>query len=428
VNARRDIVFFEMFRDQLDQARRLLGDGWSEFIARIQPLLLEIALAKSPAETDRLIREIIERTLRTPAKAIVQARLSELSGSRAILAPQPADEIREDPNAAVTASAGSLLDWLTPTDDCPFRSVPVFFATDRGTSGKESANDFFGGGRSASLTYGMTQVSIPERHRVGTIERPRIFSESPKRHITLLGLTRLSEDQFIHEVGEMLRSSPVPKILIFVHGYRMRFADAARTAAQLTFDLNLRAIPILYSWPSKGSFFAYTHDEANAAWTREHFIAALKTFDRLSDRSEQHLLAHSMGNRVVFQGLQFMNERRFGQVILAAPDEDAQTFENQMVRFLGRGKRITLYTSSSDFALTISSWIHGSPRSGQIGLADIDTIDASEVNFGLFGHSYFQEQRDLLQDIFLLVEHGLPPEQRPLLRRSADGLRWQFQR
>jgi esterase/lipase superfamily enzyme len=428
MSTRRDVAFLEMLRDLLDQARELIGDDWPDFSARIQSLLLEIAQAKSPDETDRLVRELIERTMRTPAKAIVQAHLAELSASRAMGAPEAPDEIQADPNAAVAASAGSLLDWLTPATDCSFHRVPVFFATDRGTSGRASPNDFFGGQRGASLTYGMTQVSIPDHHRVGSIERPRIFPESPKRHVTLLGLTRLSADQFVNDIGETLRAAPAPKLLVFVHGYRTRFADAVRTAAQLTFDLNLRAIPILYSWPSKGRFFAYPHDEANAAWTREHFIEALKTLDRLSDRSEQHLLAHSMGNRVVFQGLQFMNERRFGQIILAAPDEDAQTFESQIPRFIGRAKRNTLYASSRDFALAISNWIHGSPRSGQIGFADIDTIDASAVNFSLFGHSYFQEQRDLLQDIFLLVEHGLPPEQRPLLRRTADGLGWQFQR
>jgi hypothetical protein len=49
------------------------------------------------------------------------------------------------------------------------------------------------------------------------------------------------------------------------------------------------------------------------------------------------------------------------------------------------------------------------------------------VNFSRFGHSYFYEQRDLLSDIFLLVEHGLPPERRPLIRRSPDGITWIFQ-
>ncbi len=71
---------------------------------------------------------------------------------------------------------------------------------------------------------------------------------------------------------------------------------------------------------------------------------------------------------------------------------DCSVFESQMSQFLGHAQRNTLYASKKDLALRV----HGYERGGQAGVAGLDSIDASAVNFGQFGHSYFHEQRDLL--------------------------------
>jgi len=125
--------------------------------------------------------------------------------------------------------------------------------------------------------------------------------------------------------------------------------------------------------------------------------------------------------------LQLVDRNRFGQVMLAAPDEDKDLVESQITRFLGRAVRNTLYSSTKDGALKLSQSIHGESRGGQTGVAGFDSIDASSVNFSRFGHSYFHDQRDLLNDIFLLVEHGLPPNQRPSIRPAGNGVTWIFQ-
>jgi esterase/lipase superfamily enzyme len=134
-----------------------------------------------------------------------------------------------------------------------------------------------------------------------------------------------------------------------------------------------------------------------------------------------------MGNRVVTQALQFLDRDRFRQVMLAAADEDRDVMLSQMKRIRGRAQRNTLYLSTKDGALKLSEWIHGASRGGQTGVTGFDSIDASAVDFSRFGHSYFHEQRQLLNDIFLLVEHGLPPQQRPSIRQAGDGLTWFFQ-
>ena len=160
---------------------------------------------------------------------------------------------------------------------------------------------------------------------------------------------------------------------------------------------------------------------------RENFIQFANILGTVENCSAQHLLAHSMGNRVVFQGAQFLAQNRFGQIVLAAPDEDAGTIENQMSRFVGRGERNTLYSSTKDLALSLSRWVHGAVRGGQVGTSNFDSIDASAINFSQFGHSYFHDQRPLLSDLFLVLEHGLPPSERPLICQALDGVTWAFQ-
>jgi esterase/lipase superfamily enzyme len=435
MSAIENVITLDLLREHIDELREVSGDDWADFTKNAEPVLLKIAETTDPQQAKLLIDELIAVSLKTPAGEMVR-RLTVEAGRRRLAASainraagRPVDALRLDADArsATVGTAAGLLEWMSPVGDVGYRAVPVLFVTDRKQTGSENPNKFFGGER-GELRYGMAQVSIPDVHRTGQIERPwNLFPESPKRHVTLLNLELSRPVTFLDKVNKALHAADACKILLFVHGYNVPFADAARLLAQLAFDLNFSGICILYSWPSTGNFFAYTRDEANAVWTRENFLKMLGILSELQQPAEQHLLAHSMGNRVVFQGLQLLEGMRFGQVILAAPDEDAGVFESQMSRFLGHAQRNTLYASKKDLALRLSNWVHGYERGGQAGVAGLDSIDASAVNFSQFGHSYFHEQRPLLADIFLLVEHGLPPEGRPLIRPAPDGITWLFQ-
>ena len=46
----------------------------------------------------------------------------------------------------------------------------------------------------------------------------------------------------------------------------------------------------------------------------------------------------------------------------------------------------------------------------------IDTIDASLVETGLMGHSYYGESRSVMSDLFDLLHNNSPPEERHWLR------------
>lgn len=80
----------------------------------------------------------------------------------------------------------------------------------------------------------------------------------------------------------------------------------------------------------------------------------------------------------------------FGQIILAAPDVDRDTFKNPANAYTLLSERTTLYTSSKDRALLGSVIIHQGARAGfypPVMLVDgIDTVKVSNVDVTALGH------------------------------------------
>ena len=118
------------------------------------------------------------------------------------------------------------------------------------------------------------------------------------------------------------------------------------------------------------------------------------------------------------------------EVILAAPDVDADNFANVAQRIEGIAKGVTLYAASNDRALIVSRNFWRNPRAGDVpaagplivpGIETIDVTAASTDSFAL-NHSGYAENNDLLQDIGKLILSGLrPPDQRlPALKRTPS--------
>ena len=139
-----------------------------------------------------------------------------------------------------------------------------------------------------------------------------------------------------------------------------------------------------------------------------------------------------MGNRILTAALRSLADQDgspvFDQVILAAPDINTLLFRRTIEpEIRGSADRITLYASSRDRALMAAMEVSSYPRLGQSGdelvvLEHLDTVDASRVATDMIGHGYFAENKQVVDDIFLLVRHEFAPAQRNLLRRSRGDL------
>lgn len=323
--------------------------------------------------------------------------------------------------------------------------VRTFFATDRNLTGKTKPDEMFGVDRS-SLTYGACDVSIPRDHRMGELESPSIwrleFREDPTKHVVLLSTVISAKDKFFADVAARVHASPRSSAFLFVHGYNVSFEDAARRTAQISYDLGFEGAPVFYSWPSQGTTPTYTVDEANIQWAQANLRGFLEDFFTRSDAQSVYLIAHSMGNRALTRAVaSLLTDKpalrtRLKEVILAAPDIDADVFKRDIAPVLiAAGRPITLYASSRDLALVASNKVHGSPRAGDSGqglvvITGIETIDATDVDTSLLGHSYFADTSTVLSDIFNLVQHGQRADERFGLHGIdiQAGRYWEFKR
>lgn len=299
--------------------------------------------------------------------------------------------------------------------------VPVWYATDRKNTGDDDPAERYSGERGA-LQYGRVEVSIPDTHKKGKLEKPSLFRlefrEDPEKHVVLLTLEQLGEEEWKAELKQKLAICSRHDVLLFIHGYNVSFRDAARRAAQFAHDLEFQGLTVLYSWPSEGTTLKYTIDEDNAHWTVDHFEQVLPIL--MTDIGAEHLhaVAHSMGNRVLTEGLRRIDTTAFPpgsaklrEVVFAAPDVNADTFRTFVEKFHARAERFTLYASNADKALEASQFVHKYPRAGDIGdgvllTQGLETIDASAVDISSMGHSYFCDNRSIIQDIFNLIMKG----------------------
>jgi esterase/lipase superfamily enzyme len=317
--------------------------------------------------------------------------------------------------------------------------VRIFYATDRERSPLVTPVGVeYSGARNADneLSYGLCLVSIPRDHRIGSLESPSFWSfdfrPSAGKYVTLTRVTRVDEPEFFKVVSSKVQSSDSHRVLIFVHGFNTSFADGARRTAQLAYDLGFDGAPILYSWPSQGSVDSYPADEESIQWTAVHLQGFLENIARNTGASAIQLVAHSMGNRALVNALGRLqmgaaSSSQFKEVILAAPDIDTGVFSQLTGALRSHAERITIYASSRDAALMVSHKFHSFPRVGESGanlmlFPGIDTVDATDVDTGLLGHSYFGDERSVLHDLFDLIRYDLGPEHRfGLVKREAAG-------
>jgi esterase/lipase superfamily enzyme len=337
--------------------------------------------------------------------------------------------------------------YATPARTLPPSDVPrdysiirIFYATDRlsehgGTaySNKRDPNEI--------LHFGTCDVTIPRDHRLAKLESPRWwrfeFHWDPRKHITLHQIHEIPQPDFFAQLQADVKKAEDHSAFVFIHGFNVDFEDAARRTAQLSYDLGFGGVPVLYSWPSACKLSGYMADETTIEWSKPHLAYFLSQISCRVEASTLHVIAHSMGNRVLLKILQALPSSTyplfFNQILLTAPDIDSGEFMQIAASIQKPAERMTLYASSNDKAIQLSKTLHEYPRAGESGSAivianGVDTIDASSVDTSLVGHSYFAEERTVLSDVFYLFREGKPPSERHGLEEKtcSKGRYWSF--
>jgi esterase/lipase superfamily enzyme len=310
----------------------------------------------------------------------------------------------------------------TPPSQPAGPPVTVFFATDRDET--TPANGYFGAGRhdnaagTGTVTYGRAVVNDP------VLKKP-------------MAVTTLSKDDFFKQVNAAREEAQSHRALIFIHGFRNTFERGIGRAAQIARDIHYPGPILAFAWPSRGTTVGYPRDAANARWATDDIEDFLLDVSENSGAWRVDILAHSMGNQPLIDALDDITQEHkrvlFGQVIMAAPDVDADIFLREVPSIISRASRVTLYTSSKDEALRASKDFNGFRRAGDasagvVVLPGVDTIDVTAAGSDPLGHSYYRDARTVLLDIDTLLQEGLPPAQRRHLQPvTVNGVNyWKF--
>ena len=294
------------------------------------------------------------------------------------------------------------------------RVVQIFIASTRkGESGAAAQALAPDGAR-----YALTTLTFPPGHQPGAVERPVLGKGDAQHDIMVAGRRELEGDEFKAELASHVsgRIGVNRDVLIFVHGYNTSFADARWRAAQIVADSRFGGVPILFTWPSRGGLLSYASDKDSATASRDALQGLLEDVAKTPGIGKIHILAQSMGGWLAMEALRqeaIANDRdlggHLGEVMLASPDIDLDVFTQQMARI--RPANVTVFATSNDRALGLSSWIADDrPRVGAVNAAKPDdrsaleklgakVYDLSAFSDGLIDHGIYADTPDVLHAI-----------------------------
>jgi esterase/lipase superfamily enzyme len=237
-----------------------------------------------------------------------------------------------------------------------------------------SPDELFAGGRSQKPQFADVVVSIPPDsvRRSGEVEFPKQLPGNPATDFVTLRADVIEKPQAIAAFSRILQKTPGRQVLVFVHGFNNRFEDAVYRFAQIVHDSRAVAAPVLFTWPSRGSLFAYGYDRESANFSRDALEDLLRWLSKNPEVSEVSVLAHSMGNWVTLEALRQMAIRdgrvapKIKTVLLAAPDVDVDLAREQIATMGAQRPKFTLFLSEDDKALAASREVWGAPRLGAV--------------------------------------------------------------
>ena len=290
------------------------------------------------------------------------------------------------------------------------------------------AGEMFGGDR-GEPGFANIEISIPpdKVRKIGEVQWPKKMPADPATEFTTIRATVLSKEQVIGAFHARVVKAPGRGVLVFVHGYNNRFDDAAFRFAQIAHDSGSQAVPVLFTWPSRGKTSAYAYDRESANYSRDALEKLLDYFIRDQSVGEISILAHSMGNWVTIEALRQMAIRngrvsaKIKNIMLASPDVDVDVFRMQMAAMGPNHPRFTLFVSDDDKALAASRWFWGStdrlgsinpdaePYNSYLHKDGIDVVNLSKVKSDdRMNHGKFAQSPEVVRLIGRQLAGGQP--------------------
>lgn len=314
------------------------------------------------------------------------------------------------------------------------RTLTVLAVTTRSPAGKPG--EMFSGERAADVHYVSLTLSMPPDRAPGALPTDA-RKQDPTKNIVLVSSRELSRAEFTGIVSGgpaqppagtkgAKRAPVIPprEALVFVHGYNTGFDESVVRFAQIVDDTGFKGVPILFSWPSRGEVSDYGYDKDSANYSRDTLEGVLTMLARERSIAGIDIIGHSMGGWLTMETLRSIavaNDQttlnRINTVVLAAPDVDMDVFRTQVARLGPLAKRMTVYVSSDDYALRMSSRLFGDKvRAGdntdkaQFAALGVTSQDISQLPGGIGkNHGKAFGDGSTLSQIGQTLAHPGPP-------------------
>lgn len=246
----------------------------------------------------------------------------------------------------------------------------VFSISTRETSTKPG--EIYSGERSETSSTKIVTVSIPPTHISGELEWPE--KGDPQTEFSVLDVVSPTTK----DVRAWFRNQDTDgHVLIFTHGYNTRYGEAVLRLAQLTNDLDVKAAPVLFTWPSRGKLGSYLYDKESASIARDTLEQIIRIAAASPETKSITMFAHSMGSWITMEALRQYAIRKdaldpkITNIILASPDIDVDLFETQVDALGDQRPLITILLSTDDKALSLSRVLAGNvSRLGNVDVYD----------------------------------------------------------
>lgn len=350
-------------------------------------------------------------------------------------------------------------------------TIEILYATNRVPAGPADAPDYTRQ-RADQLRFGVATLQVGDGTKTWESlqalstsavegERPEITLHSI-RELAVLGHAAEAPgpdaEAFFAKVDELVGRRGNRDLVIYVHGANTNVARAAAQAAQFQHFLGHDAVVMVFAWPSAGNMLRYRRDVATAGRTAPTFARLLELLSTHTQAAEVSVLAYSAGAMITSPGLALaasevasaadQREPRLGEIYYAAPDVDFPVFVENLPRYEGKVRRVTVAVNMSDRALSIAQWINRVSRAGRPNLADIgpdetswlvaasrrDELDVLSIRpadlpgLPATSHAFWYDHPWVSSDVLLKLAFHAPPAARGLdpNRNEIELAFWTF--
>jgi esterase/lipase superfamily enzyme len=328
---------------------------------------------------------------------------------------------------ALLGCAGRPKGVLVPVADTSPNSsrVEMIVATTRSRSA--NPGEMFSGERALTPSFAEITVSIPsaDHRKIGEVEWPRRLPANPATDFATLRADEVTKPAAEAWLSDAVANNKDRSVLVFVHGFNNRFEDAVYRFAQIVHDSGAPSVPVLVTWPSRGSLLAYGYDRESTNYTRNALENLFQYLARERNVKDVSILAHSMGNWLALESLRQMAIRngrlppKFKNVMLADADVDVDVFRSQIADLGQPRPQFTLFVSRDDRALALSRRVWGNvarlgaidpeqePYKTELAANKISVVDLTKIKAGdELHHSKFAQSPQIVQLIGSRLSDG----------------------